>query len=123
MTKEIDLEKLIEQAMIVMVVEYHTLAYMISKIGVEVVDNPSVPAAAYTNGQGIYINKYAINKMNEMKTETGHDGKTYNVEIGKGELVFILAHELMHLLNNTYERGERIGILADDFSPKGKANN
>ena len=48
MTKEIDLEKLIEQAMIVMVVEYHTLAYMISKIGVEVVDNPSVPAAAYT---------------------------------------------------------------------------
>lgn len=123
MTKEIDLEKLIEQAMIVMVVEYHTLAYMISKIGVEVVDNPSVPAAAYTNGQGIYINKYAINKMNEMKTETGYDGKTYNVEIGKGELVFILAHELMHLLNNTYERGERIGILADDFSPKGKAKN
>ena len=40
-------EKLIEQAMIVMVVEYHTLAYMISKIGIEVVDNPSVPAAAY----------------------------------------------------------------------------
>ena len=59
MTKETDLEKLIEQAMIVMVVEFHTLAYMISKIGIEVVDNPSIPAAAYTNGQGIYINKYA----------------------------------------------------------------
>lgn len=123
MTKETDLEKLIEQAMIVMVVEFHTLAYMISKIGIEVVDNPSIPAAAYTNGQGIYINKYAIAKMNEMKTETGKNGKVYNVEIGKQELVFILAHELMHLLNNTYERGEHIGILADDFSPKGKAKN
>lgn len=123
MTKETDLEKIIEQAMIVMVVEFHTLAYMISKIGIEVVDNPAVPAAAYTNGQSIYINKYAIAKMNEMKTETGKNGKVYNVEIGKQELVFILAHELMHLLNNTYERGERIGILADDFSPKGKAKN
>ena len=123
MTKETDLEKLIEQAMIVMVVEFHTLAYMVSKIGIEVVENPAVPAAAYTNGRGIYINKYAINKMNEMKTETGTNGKVYNVEIGKQELVFILAHELMHLLNNTYERGERIGILADDFSPEGKAKN
>lgn len=123
MTKEMDLDKIIEQAMIVMVVEFHTLAYMISKIGIEVVDNPSVPAAAYTNGKSIYINKYAINKMNEMKTEIGKNGKVYNVEIGKQELVFILAHELMHLLNNTYERGERIGILADDFSPKGKAKN
>lgn len=123
MTKETDLEKIIEQAMIVMVVEFHTLAYMISKIGIEVVDNPSVPAAAYTNGKSIYINKYAIAKMNEIKTETGKNGKVYNVEIGKQELVFILAHELMHLLNNTYERGEHIGILADDFSPKGKAKN
>ena len=123
MTKQVDLETLIEQAMIVMVVEFHTLAYLISKIGVEVVENPTVPAAAYTNGQAIYINKWAIQKMNEKKIDTGKNNKTYNIEIGKQELVFILAHELMHLLNNTYERGEAIGILADDFSAKGKAKN
>lgn len=123
MTKVNDLETLIEQAMIVMVVEFHTLAYLVSKIGIEVTENPAVPAAAYTNGQAIYINKWAIQKMNEKKIDTGNNGKTYNIEIGKQELVFILAHELMHLLNNTYERGEALGILADDFSPQGKAKN
>ena len=30
-----------------------------------------------TNGKSIYINKYAIAKMNEMKTETGKNGKVY----------------------------------------------
>ena len=121
MTKSKNVEELVEQAMISMVISYSTLAYMISKIGVEVVDDKSMPAVACTNGKAIYINKYAIDEMNSKKTEVDRKGKIHNIEIGRDELVFILAHELMHLLNNTHERGEKLGIIKDDFSPRGKA--
>ena len=117
------LDNLVNDAMITMIVEFPTLAFIVSRIGVNVVNKPQVPAAAYTDGSGIYINEYAINKMNEMKQDTGRNGKVYDVTINKQKLIFIIAHELMHLLNNTYSRGESIGVYSDDFSAMGKAKN
>jgi len=120
-----NVHKLIDDAMMTMAVDSGTvtLAYFISRIGVSVVNNPDVPACAYTNGKGIFINEYCIEKMNEQGTDTGNNGKTYNTTISKRNLIFILAHEVMHLLTNTFERGEALGILRDDFSDKGKMKN
>lgn len=117
------LENLINDSIITMIVEFPTLAYLVSRIGVTPVNNPQIKAAAYTNGTSIYINEYAISKMNEMKTDTGNNGKTYDVTINKKRLIFIIAHELMHMLNNTWSRGEAIGIYSDDISAKGRAKN
>lgn len=118
-----NVSKLVNDAMIEMIVLFPTLAYTMSRIGINVVNKPEINACAYTDGTGIYINEYAIEKMNEMGTEVGNNGKTYNVTINKGNVIFILAHELMHLLNNTWSRGEAIGVYSDDFSAKGKARN
>ena len=117
------LENLISDSIITMIVEFPTLAHLVSRIGVTPVNNPQIKAAAYTNGTSIYINEYAISKMNEMKTDTGNNGKTYDVTINKKRLIFIIAHELMHMLNNTWSRGEAIGIYSDDISAKGRAKN
>ena len=117
------LDDLINDAVITMVVEFPTLSYLVSRIGVNVVNKPEIKACAYTDGTGIYINEYAIDEMNKKKTDTGNNGKTYDVTINKQRLIFIVAHELMHLLNNTWSRGEAIGIYSDDISAKGRAKN
>lgn len=117
------LNDLINDAIITMIVEFPTLSYLVSRIGVTVTNRPEIKACAFTNGTAIYINECAINKMNEMKTDTGNNGKTYDVTINKHKLIFIIAHELMHMLNNTWSRGEAIGIYSDDISAKGRAKN
>ena len=117
------LNDLINDAIITMIVEFPTLSYLVSRIGVTVTNRPEIKACAFTNGTAIYINECAIDKMNEMKTDTGNNGKTYDVTINKHKLIFIIAHELMHMLNNTWSRGEAIGIYSDDISAKGRAKN
>ena len=117
------LNDLINDAIITMIVEFPTLSYLVSRIGVTVTNRPEIKACAFTNGTAIYINECAIDKMNEMKTDTGNNGKTYDVTINKHRLIFIIAHELMHMLNNTWSRGEAIGIYSDDISAKGRAKN
>ena len=117
------LNDLINDAIITMIVEFPTLSYLVSRIGVTVTNRPEIKACAFTNGTAIYINECAIDRMNEMKTDTGNNGKTYDVTINKHRLIFIIAHELMHMLNNTWSRGEAIGIYSDDISAKGRAKN
>ena len=116
-------DDMINDAMLTMITEFGILAYLVSRVGIQVVDNEQVNAAAYTNGKSIYINRLVINKMNEQQTDTDRKGNTYSTVIDKDTLIFIIAHEVMHLLNNTNGRGEMLGILLDDFSRKGIAKH
>ena len=117
MTKS--LTDMVDDVMIHMVIkQLPTLAQAINRIGVEIVNEPEIKATAFTTGKAIYLNECIINEMNEKKTEVV-DGKTYHYDIDENVLTFILCHELMHLLNETIERGNNIGILQDDHSEEG----
>ena len=118
-----EVQNLIDNAMINMIVDFETLAALVTRLGIEVVNDKTKPYAAWTDGQSIFLNEYAITEMNKMKTDTDSNGNTHNVEITSKELIFVIAHELMHILNETNERGNRMGILFDDVSPSGKAKH
>jgi len=118
-----DVQNLIDNAMINMIVDFETLAALVTRLGIEVVNDKTKPYAAWTDGQSIFLNEYAITEMNRMKTDTDSNSNKHNVEITSKELIFVIAHELMHILNETNERGNRMGILFDDVSPRGKAKH
>lgn len=66
------------------------LAALTHKVGLEIVDNKDIPACAYTNGRGLYINWAECQKFGD--------------EIKKQNYVFLAVHELMHILTLTHER-------------------
>jgi len=113
------LSDMIDNTILSMVMkQLSTLAQAITRVGIEIVNKPNIKAAAFTNGKAIYLNEPIIDEMNKKKTETVN-GKTYHYEINEKVLTFIICHELMHLLNETEERGNRIGVLKDDHSEEG----
>lgn len=113
------LSEMLDTAIVGMVMRrLPTLAQAINRVGVEIINKPEIKAAAFTNGKAIYLNECIIEEMDEKGTETV-DGKTYHYKFDEKILTFILCHELMHLLNNTVERGNAIGILYDDTSEEG----
>lgn len=111
-------DDMVNDAMLTMLTEFSILAYLVSRIGITVIDDDQQNAIAYTNGKSIYINRLVIDKMNKQGTDTDNEGNTYDITINKDKLIFVIAHEVMHILNNTNDRGELIGILLDDTSKK-----
>jgi len=119
---DINVRKMIDDSMVSMAVEFTTLAYLASRVGIYVTDSDE-RSIAHTNGKGIYINAKVIEAMYDMGTEVNNAGNAINLKLNKQNIIFVIAHELMHMLNNTFERGENIGILPDDFSQLGKVKN
>jgi len=102
-------KELVDQAMIELVLDFPIFAQLITRIGVKCTNSP-VPAIAYTDGTGIYINIPYVDYTNENPNVTTKDGRTIDQRINKKRMMFIICHELMHLLNLTFERGEALGI-------------
>lgn len=105
-----DIQDLLDRSMVYMVLNFPIYANLIMRIGVKLIDEPNHRVVAWTDGRGIYINEAMINEFNEDPIVTGDSGKEYNRKIGKEELVFIICHEMMHLLNLTFDRGTNIGV-------------
>lgn len=113
-------EKLVETALVDTLVMHQNFGQLLLKIGVKVVES-EIPACAWTDGTGIFVNHTQIQKNNEegMKEVEYQDykGRTIrkkvDLTIQKREMQFILCHELMHLVGLTYERGETIGLARD----------
>ena len=110
MTEYSGVNELVENAMVELVLDFPIFANLLARIGVKCVDNKGVPAMAYTDGTGIYINAPFIDYCNRNPEVTTKDGRTINQKVTKKCMMFILCHELMHLLNLTYDRGMQIGI-------------
>ena len=116
-------DDMVNDAMLTMLTEFGVLAYLVSRIGVTVIDDDQQNAIAYPNGKSIYINRLVIDKMNEQGTDTDNEGHTYDITINKDKLIFVIAHEVMHILNNTNDRGELLSILLDDTSQENLAKH
>lgn len=66
------------------------LAALVHDVGMDVVENDKIPACGYTDGTGIYINWAECSKIKEHLTNHNY--------------LFIVVHELMHILTLTFER-------------------
>lgn len=66
------------------------IAAMAHKVGIDIVDKDDVPACAYTDGKGIYINWPECERFKD--------------DMKKQNYVFLAVHELMHILTLTHER-------------------
>lgn len=116
----LDIPHLIEQAVIKMVLDYPVLAHLLSRVGLQTVDDFNQPYWAWTDGSSVTLNRTAMQIGHNIGKETGKDGKEYNLTVSKEKILFTLAHELGHLINLTNDRGNQMGILWDDVSPQGK---
>ena len=84
------LEKNIEKATINLIYDQPMLGNIAVTIGGVKAISSSVEAVAYTDGKGIYFNKDYI-KNNQLKLK-------------EKEITFIISHEVMHLVNLTFQR-------------------
>ena len=109
MTQYSGVDELVENALVELVLDFPIFAQMIARIGVKCIDDKTKPAMAWTDGTGIYINAPFIDYANRNPT-VEYEGKTIDQRVNKKRMMFILCHELMHLLNLTYDRGMAKGI-------------
>lgn len=88
-------------------IKHSFLAAVSARVGVEFVES-DVPACAYTDGKGIFVNWKYINE-----NEKYHDMSVDN-------LIFVICHEVGHLLNLTVDRRggrePRFWNFATDYS-------
>jgi len=125
MTEYAGVEELVENAMVELVLDFPIFAQLLARIGVKCVDNKGVPAMAYTDGTGVYINAPFVDYCNRNPNVTADDGRQIDQRVNKKRMMFVLCHELMHLLNLTYDRGEALGLefkgISGDKEMKNKA--
>lgn len=103
-------EKIVEEALVSLTLDYPIYAQLMMRIGVKVVEYKDRRFKAWTDGTAIFINKYIIDRCNRYPLRLLPDGTQVNVGVGVKEMMFILSHELMHLLGLSWERGDNKGI-------------
>jgi predicted metal-dependent peptidase len=108
MKEHINLSELIDKALGSLTMTSNTYAYLISRIGINIVNEPRHYIAA-TDGKSIYFNQYEFDWLNEKETLEGK-----NCKLTKDNLIFIMCHELMHLLTETFVRGKALGVENED---------
>ena len=106
----VDVQDILDRSIVYMILNFPIYANLVTRIGVKLVDEPKHRVVAWTDGRGIYVNEAMVKEFNENSIVVGDSGKEYNRTIGKEEMVFIICHEMMHLLNLTFDRGTNIGI-------------
>ena len=108
-------QSIVDNALTKMIIELTTLANFVTRIGVKVVSNEGIPAMAYTDGTGIYINAPYVDYANENPI-IEVNGRTVNQAIKKDQMIFLICHEAMHLLSLTFDRGIQKGIPSNAYA-------
>lgn len=107
-----NVHELVDDAVLNLVLRLSTYAQFLVRIGYTYKDFGD--AIACTDGKTVYINDRLIAEINNDPIRiNSKTGKQVDCTIGKDEMVFVLCHELMHLLTITVDRAERLGIPKD----------
>lgn len=122
-----DVQEILDDALIELSLDFPIYAQAIFRIGVSLVNEPHKFAVAWTDGKGIYVNAPMVERFNEKGEMHSIDihgkKKTVNCTIDKYQIMFILAHELMHLIGLSWERGENVGVPRDGYTKRAEALN
>lgn len=109
-----DIRTMIDDSIIEMMFHFPVYAHLITRIGYKVVNDESLPYCGWTDGKTIFINEYGIKTTNENYPKTPMDKK---------QIIFLLSHELGHILGLTWDRGKALGIDCKDTTPMGQMKN
>ena len=116
---KINVSDIVDKAMINLIINFPIFANMITRIGYKVIKGYP-KACACTDGRCIYISQDAIEDCNLNPIDVDIHGNTINKTITQREMQFLLCHELMHILNFTWEREKKIGVDPNDMSELAK---
>lgn len=110
MTPDLDkVHKIVDDAILNLVLHFSTYAQFLVRIGYTYKDIGN--AVACTDGKTVYINDRLIAEINADPIKVNEKTRQQvNCTIGKQEMMFVLCHELMHLLTATIDRAENLGI-------------
>lgn len=114
--ERVNVNEIVDKAMINLIINFPVFANMITRIGYKVVKDSPIQACAWTDGRSISINAKMITEFCQEPMIEGKDGKMYNRMITQKEMQFIICHELMHLLNFTFDREGHTGFVKGDMS-------
>lgn len=104
-----EVHEMVDNAVLNLVLQYPTYAQFLVRIGYKYKNFGN--AIACTDGKTVYINDELIAETNNDPIKTNvKTNKQVDCTITKDHMVFVLCHELMHLLTLTVDRGERLGI-------------
>lgn len=125
LTTTLDCEQIVNDAMVTLILDFPIYAQLIARIGVKVINRKDKSALAWTDGTAIYINKYRVERNNRYpirlyENPLTHTTEQVNVRIGSKEMVFILTHELSHLLYETWERAKTVKVEYNDTTYEGR---
>ena len=98
-----------DEALCELVLSYPVFANLIMRIGIKKVESP-IRALAWTDGSCITLNKTLFEEFMEKPKVTAQDGTLIDRNITKHEMMFILCHELMHILNMSFDRERNVGL-------------
>lgn len=121
-TVQVDVKDIVEKALVNMIVDFPIYAQLVTRIGLKVVNEPSKQFCAWTDGRGIFINEHMVKEYIQNPKVEGDSGKVYDRNIKPEHMVFIIAHELMHLIGLTYDRGRNMGITNHPVGQEDIAN-
>ena len=96
-----------DEALCELVLSYPVFANLIMRIGIKKVESP-IRALAWTDGSCITLNKTLFEEFMEKPKVTTKTTKI--IETPKHEMMFILCHELMHILNMSFDRDRNVGL-------------
>lgn len=106
-------KEIVDDALIEMAFDNPFLINMVSRIGIHVI-NSEIPALAYTDGTGVFINARLVDENNAKGFETNTEtGEKVDIHVDKAIMRFIIAHELFHLITLTFSRGKEVGLFRE----------
>jgi len=111
----IDVNKIVENAMINLSLDFPIYTNLITRIGYRVTHEGTKRAIAYTNGTSITINADEVERWN-LDPMVEFEGKMVNRTITQKEMQFLLCHELLHLLGLTHERMKNVKLYVADIA-------
>lgn len=114
---KVDVQEIVDKAMINMIISFPVFANMVTRIGYNIVKNSPIQACAWTDGKSISLNAKMIELFNQEPLVEDNEGNMVNRMITQKEMQFIICHELMHLLNFTFDRENAIGFIKGDTTP------
>ena len=103
-----ELKELFDNAMIKLVLDFPIYANLLSYIPIEI--NNDMEALGSTNGKTIRLNEKLLLDFMHGKIYRDEDKKQSIGKMNKDHLIYLLCHELLHIIGFTFTRGKHLGV-------------
>lgn len=111
-----ELDTFLQQAMINLTINAPLLAMTAAKVGINTIEDNTQDYLAWTNGHGIFFNRACILDHITLDKIVMPNNKVMDFSLTKDNLVFLIAHEVGHIICRHFERAKNIGLSLQSTS-------